>query len=88
MPSTRKKMVAAFVIGKRPLSDGMRILGAHIDSPRLDLKQNPLYEDTDMALFRYPLLRWRQEISVGDPATGFTWCDRQKRRQCHQCMYR
>ena len=43
-------MVAAFVIGKRPLSDGMRILGAHIDSPRLDLKQNPLYEDTDMAL--------------------------------------
>ena len=46
----KKKMVAAFVIGKRPLSDGMRILGAHIDSPRLDLKQNPLYEDTDMAL--------------------------------------
>ena len=43
-------MVAAFVIGKRPISEGMRILGAHIDSPRLDLKQNPLYEDTDMAL--------------------------------------
>ena len=46
----KKKMVAAFVIGKRPISEGMRILGAHIDSPRLDLKQNPLYEDTDMAL--------------------------------------
>lgn len=46
----KKKMVAAFVIGKRPVSEGMRILGAHIDSPRLDLKQNPLYEDTDMAL--------------------------------------
>ncbi|MCR5354975.1 MAG: aminopeptidase [Lachnospiraceae bacterium] len=44
------KEVALFVIGKKPLSEGLRILGAHIDSPRMDLKQNPLYEDTDMAL--------------------------------------
>lgn len=44
------KMMALFVIGKQPLEMGMNILGAHIDSPRLDLKQNPLYEDTDMAL--------------------------------------
>lgn len=44
------KMLALFVIGKQPLEKGMNILGAHIDSPRLDLKQNPLYEDTDMAL--------------------------------------
>ena len=44
------KMLALFVIGEEPLSAGMNILGAHIDSPRLDLKQNPLYEDTDMAL--------------------------------------
>src|SRR5690554_446664 len=40
------KTIALFVIGKRPLEDGMLILGAHVDSPRLDLKQNPLYEDT------------------------------------------
>lgn len=46
----KKKGLAAFIIGKKPLSAGMRILGAHIDSPRLDLKQNPLYEDTEMAL--------------------------------------
>ncbi|MCR5144847.1 MAG: aminopeptidase [Lachnospiraceae bacterium] len=46
----KAKEVALFVIGKKPLCEGMRILGAHIDSPRLDLKQNPLYEDTDMAL--------------------------------------
>lgn len=46
----KAKEMALFVIGSRPLEDGMRILGAHIDSPRLDLKQNPLYEDTDMAL--------------------------------------
>ena len=44
------KAMALFVIGKRPLEDGMNILGAHIDSPRLDVKQNPLYEDTDMVL--------------------------------------
>ena len=45
------KAVALFIIGKEPLENGMNILGAHIDSPRLDLKQVPLYEDTDMALF-------------------------------------
>ena len=47
----KKKQMASFVIGKKPISEGMRILGAHMDSPRIDLKQNPLYEDTDMALF-------------------------------------
>lgn len=45
------KTIALFVIGKKPLETGMSILGAHIDSPRLDLKQNPLYEDADLALF-------------------------------------
>ncbi len=44
------KAVILYVIGEEPLEKGMRILGAHIDSPRLDLKQNPLYEDTEMAL--------------------------------------
>lgn len=44
-----KKAVALFCIGKKPLEEGMNILGAHIDSPRLDIKQNPLYEDSDMA---------------------------------------
>ena len=44
------KTVALFLIGEQPLEDGMKILGAHIDSPRIDVKQNPLYEDTSMAL--------------------------------------
>ncbi len=48
--TTQNKTMAAFIIGKQPLSKGMRILGAHIDSPRVDLKQNPLYEDTDLVL--------------------------------------
>lgn len=39
-------------IGSRPLTDGVRILAAHIDSPRLDLKPNPLYEDSELALFK------------------------------------
>lgn len=44
------KTLAMFVIGNEPLEKGMKILGAHVDSPRLDLKQNPLYEDTDLAM--------------------------------------
>lgn len=44
-----KKIMALFHIGKEPIENGMNILGAHIDSPRLDVKQNPLYEDTDLA---------------------------------------
>lgn len=44
-----KKAIALFQIGKKPLVDGLNILGAHIDSPRMDVKQNPLYEDTDLA---------------------------------------
>ncbi len=44
------KGLAAFVLGSRPLQDGMNILGAHIDSPRMDVKQVPLYEDTELAM--------------------------------------
>ena len=44
------KAVLIFIIGKKPLAEGMNIVGAHIDSPRLDLKQNPLYEDGELAL--------------------------------------
>lgn len=45
------KGLALFVIGKKSMEHGMNILGAHIDSPRLDLKQDPLYEDSDFAMF-------------------------------------
>ena len=44
------KAILTFHIGKKPLCEGMNIVGAHIDSPRLDLKQNPLYEDNDYVL--------------------------------------
>ena len=44
------KSLALFTVGTEPWEKGMNILGAHIDSPRLDIKQNPLYEDTDLVL--------------------------------------
>ncbi len=45
------KSVILFNIGKKPLEEGLNILGAHIDSPRIDIKQNPLYEDGGLAYF-------------------------------------
>lgn len=44
------KAIVLFVVGTEPLEKGMKILGAHIDSPRLDLKPNPLYEDSELSL--------------------------------------
>lgn len=44
------KAIVLINIGKKPIEDGLKILGAHIDSPRLDVKQNPLYEDSDLVL--------------------------------------
>ena len=47
--TNKGKNFAAFIIGKEPITKGLNILGAHVDSPRIDVKQNPLYEDTDIA---------------------------------------
>jgi len=46
------KTLALFVIGSQSMEKGLRIVGAHVDVPRLDLKQNPLYEDSGLALFK------------------------------------
>lgn len=43
------KSIVLFIIGQEPLENGMNILGAHIDSPRIDVKQNPLYENEELA---------------------------------------
>ena len=50
--SNRGKALILAVIGEQCIGNGMRILASHIDSPRLDLKQNPLYEDCDIALLK------------------------------------
>ena len=46
----KNKNVCAFVIGKKPVREGLRILGAHIDSPRMDFKEQPIYEKNEFAL--------------------------------------
>ena len=48
----KDKSVALFVIGKKTLENGMRIVGGHIDSPRLDLKPNPLYEEDNLGFLK------------------------------------
>lgn len=48
--NNKGKGMALYIIGRESMEKGMHILGAHIDSPRLDLKQNPMYEDTDMVM--------------------------------------
>ncbi len=48
--TNKGKNIALVVIGKNPIEKGVRVLGAHIDSPRMDLKQNPLYEKDGFAL--------------------------------------
>lgn len=47
----RDRAIIAAVIGERPLTDGLHIVGAHMDSPRIDLKPNPVYEDSELAFF-------------------------------------
>jgi len=48
--NNKGKTIALFIIGNESVEKGLKILGAHIDSPRLDAKQNPLYEDSELAL--------------------------------------
>ena len=63
----REKCVALAVVGKAPIQDGMNLIASHIDSPRLDLKQNPVYEDTDLALLKthyYGGIRKYQWLSI------------------------
>ena len=50
--NNKDKSLALGIIGKKPLEKGMRIVCAHLDTPRLDLKPHPLYEDTDLAFFK------------------------------------
>ena len=64
-----------FQIGKEPLENGMNILGAHIDSPRIDVKQNPLYENEELAYLDthyYGGIKKYQWVTL---ASGTSWSD-------------
>lgn len=63
----KEKCVALAVLGKTPIQEGINLIASHIDSPRLDLKQNPVYEDTDLALLKthyYGGIRKYQWMSI------------------------
>lgn len=47
--NNKDKTLALYLIGEESIESGMRIIGSHVDAPRIDLKQNPLYEDSDLA---------------------------------------
>ena len=48
----RGKLLALAAMGKKPMTEGIRLIASHVDCPRLDLKPNPLYEDTNLALLK------------------------------------
>ncbi len=50
--SNRGRSIALVVLGQKPVAEGFRLVGSHIDSPRLDLKARPLYEEDSLALFK------------------------------------
>jgi len=65
--NNRGKALIATTFGERPVKEGVRINGAHVDSPRLDLKPNPMYEKADMAMFKthyYGGIRKYQWVTV------------------------
>jgi aspartyl aminopeptidase len=52
MKAFQKKLIALSISGKKPINEGINIIVSHLDSPRLDLKQNPLYEEVDLAFMK------------------------------------
>lgn len=63
----RKKAVMLYVIGEEDIEKGVRMVGSHLDSPRLDLKPNPLYEEEELAMFKthyYGGIKKYQWISI------------------------
>lgn len=52
MLASRGKLLVMAVAGKKPMTEGIRLIASHVDSPRLDLKPNPIYEDSGLALLK------------------------------------
>ena len=61
------------VIGEKSIEEGMNIIGAHADSPRLDLKPNPLYEDSEFAYLKTHYYGGIKKISMDNNSTSNTW---------------
>ncbi|MBW1673599.1 MAG: aminopeptidase, partial [Deltaproteobacteria bacterium] len=52
MKTFQEKLIALSISGKKPINEGINLIVSHLDSPRLDLKQNPLYEEVDLAFMK------------------------------------
>ncbi len=70
----RGKNFFSFIIGEEPLVNGMNILGAHLDSPRLDLKQHPLYEKDGLALLDTHYYGGIKKYQWVAHPLAFSWC--------------
>ena len=80
--NNRGKAIILAVIGTEPLENGVRIAAAHIDSPRLDMTQCPIYEDTELALFKthyYGGIKKYQWTAIPLSLHGVVDCP-----QCHE----
>ena len=69
----RGKSMYLAIIGTENIENGIHIIGSHVDSPRLDLKPNPLYEDTELAYFKNTLLWRNQKISMDNNSIKHPW---------------
>ena len=78
------KSIALFNIGTDDIELGMNILGAHIDSPRIDVKQNPQYEDSNLLFWDTHYYGGIKKISLGSHATCHSWCCGKNRWNTHQ----
>ena len=75
--SIHGKGLVAAVVGSQPATDGFNLLGAHIDSPRLDLKPNPFYEDSDLTFLKthyYGGIKKYQWAAIPSSATRSISC--------------
>jgi hypothetical protein len=79
------KALIATVIGE-DLADGIDMVAAHLDAPRLDLKPTPLVEDSELAMLK-TLLRWSQEVSVAQHTSGIRRYRSQEQWRIGRCLY-
>ena len=81
----RGKAIILCVKGKRSIKDGVRIAAAHIDSPRIDLKQRPVYEDNGLALFKTHYYGGIKKVPVDRHSPVTPRPHMQKRRHLCRC---
>lgn len=83
----REKSMYLAIIGEESIENGMHIIGSHVDSPRLDLKPNPLSEDTGLAYFKTHYYGGIK-ISMDNNSIKYTWSDSKNKWRKDRSKYR